>query len=85
MLCLPDTTSARGSEGNASEELEVSRCSGTLSSTRFSLNLFSHSGRPCDVSPRTSSLILSLLVDAGCSVGVAASCDDDVWDVGACR
>ena len=28
------------------------------------------------------SLILSLLVDAGCSVGVTVSCDEDVGDVG---
>ena len=36
MLCVPDTTFARGSEGNSWEELEASRCSGTLSSTRLS-------------------------------------------------
>ena len=29
-----------------------------------------------------SSLILSLLVDAGCSVGATASCDEDVGEVG---
>ena len=32
--------------------------------------------------PRTSSLTLSFLVDAGCCVGVAASFDEDVRDVG---
>ena len=44
--------------------------------------MFSVSGGPRDGSLRTSSLILSLLVDAGCSVGVTASCDGDVGDVG---
>ena len=36
-----------------------------------------------DGSPRTLSkpLILSLLVDAGCCVGVTASCDADVGEV----
>ena len=43
---------------------------------------FSFSAGPRDESPRTSSLILSLLDDAGCSVGVTASCDEDVRDVG---
>ena len=38
MLCLPDITFARGSEGNSWEELEASRCSGKLSSTRPCLN-----------------------------------------------
>ena len=92
ILRLPDTTFARGSESNSWEKLEASRCSGTLSSTRFPLNSFSHSGRsrngsprtslsflfgfsvsagPRDESPRTSSLILSLLIDAGCCVGDA--------------
>ena len=38
-----------------------------------------------DGSPRTLSmpLVLSLLVDAGCCVGITASCDKDVGDVGA--
>ena len=45
-LCLLCTTFARRSEGNSWAELEASRCSGTLSSTRLSLNEF----------PRTSSL-----------------------------
>ena len=31
---------------------------------------------------RTSSIILSLLVDARCSVGVTVSCDEDVGEVG---
>ena len=45
MLCLPDTTFARGSEDNSREELAgASRCSGTLSSTRFSVNSSNHSG-----------------------------------------
>ena len=40
ILCRPDTTFPRGSEDNSREELEASRCSGTLSSTWFSLNSF---------------------------------------------
>ena len=56
ILCLPDTTFARGSESNSLEELEASRCSGTLSSTRFSVNSSSHSGRSRDGSLRTYSL-----------------------------
>ena len=43
---------------------------------------FSVSAGPHDESPRTSSLILSLLIDAECCVGVTASCDEDVRDVG---
>ncbi len=43
---------------------------------------FSVSAGQRDESPCTSSLILSLLVDAGCSVGVTASCDEDAGDVG---
>ena len=43
---------------------------------------FSVSAGPCDEFPRTSSLILSPLVDAGCSVGVTVSCDEDVGEVG---
>ena len=43
---------------------------------------FSVSTGSRDESPRTSSLIPSLLVDARCCVGVTASCDDDVGDVG---
>ena len=43
---------------------------------------FSVSAGPRDESPRTSSLTLSLLVDAACYVGVTASCDEDVGDVG---
>ena len=37
-----------------------------------------------DGSPRTLSmpLVLSLLVDAGCCVGITASCDKDVGDAG---
>ena len=56
MLCLPDSTFPRGSECNSWEELEVTRCSGTLSSTRLSLNSSGHPGRSCDEFPRTSSL-----------------------------
>ena len=88
------------------KELEASRCSGTLSSTRFSLNSCSHSGRSCDKFPCTStsssflsgfsvsagprdrfactySLIFSLLVDAGWSVRVTLSFDEDVEEAGA--
>ena len=36
----------------------------------------------CDRFPCTSSLVLSLLVDAGCNVGITASCGTDV---GGCR
>ena len=43
---------------------------------------FSGSAGPCDEFPRTSSLILSLLVDAGYSVEVPVSCDEDVGEVG---
>ena len=105
MLCLPDTTFARGSGDNSWEELEASRCSGTHSSTRPCLNSCSYSVRSCDKFHRTSSLssfllefsasagprdkfpctsprILSLLVDAGCSMGAAVSCDEDVGEVG---
>ena len=42
MLCLLDPTFARGSKGNSWEELEVARCSGTLSSTNPCLNSCSH-------------------------------------------
>ena len=46
---------------------------------------FSLSAGPRDGSPRTLSmpLVLSLLVDAGCCVGVTASCGKDVGDAGA--
>ena len=43
---------------------------------------FSVSAGPRDELPRTSSLILSLLVAAGCSVEVSVSCDEDVGEVG---
>ena len=57
------------------------RVSHTLSLSSF-LFVFSVSTGPRDEFPRTSSLILSLLVDAGCSVGVKASCDEGVGEVG---
>ena len=82
MLCLPDTTFCSRLWSNSWEKLEASRCSGTLSSARLSLNSSSHSGRSCDEFPRTSSLILSHLTDAGCSVGVTVSCDENVGEVG---
>ena len=71
MLCLPETTSVRGSESNSWEELESSGGSGTLSSTRLCLNSCSHSGRSCDEFPRTSSLLTFLF---GFSVS-AGPCD----------
>ena len=43
---------------------------------------FSVSAGPRDEFPRTPSLILSLLADAGCCVGITASCDKDVGDIG---
>ena len=46
MLCSPGTTFARGSRGKKQEELEVSRCCGTLSSTSPCLNSCSQSGKP---------------------------------------
>ena len=51
ILCLPDTTFARGSEDSSREELGASRCSGTLPSTRFSVNSSNHSGRSRNGSP----------------------------------
>ena len=47
----------------------------------FSLG-FSVFAGPCDEFPRTSSLMLSILVDVGCSVGVTVFCDEDVGEVG---
>ena len=48
MLCLRGTTFPRGSKGDSQEELEASRCSGTLSSTSPCLNSCSQSGTPCN-------------------------------------
>ena len=67
-LCLPDTTFAQRLEGNSREALEASRCSGTLSSTRFSLNSSPYSGRSCDKFPCTStssSFLSGFSVSAG--------------------
>ena len=36
----------------------------------------------CDGLARIVPLVLSLLVDAGCNVGITASCKTDVGDVG---
>ena len=85
ILCLPDTTVPRGSEDDSREELAgASPWAGTLSSTRFSVNSCNHSGRWRTGSHRTLSmpLVLSLLVHAGCRVGITASCGKDVGDVG---
>ena len=46
MLCLLGTTFARGSKSNSWEELEISRCSGTHSSTNPCSNSYSQSGTP---------------------------------------
>ena len=53
------------------------RCASSLSSFLFG---FSVSAGPSDKFPYSSSLIFSLLVDAGCSVGVTVSCDEDVGE-----
>ena len=44
--------------------------------------MFLVSAGSCDGCLRTVLLTLSLLVDAGCSVGITASCGTDVGDVG---
>ena len=54
----------------------------TFSLSPFAL-FFSVSAGSCDGLPHTVLLELSLLVDAGCNVGTAASCNVDVGDVGA--
>ena len=54
-------------------------CSSSSSSFLFWVSV---SASPCDEFPRTSFLMLSLLADAGCSVGVTVSCDEDAGDVG---
>ena len=46
------------------------------------LFVFSVSAGSCDGLTRTVLLILSLLVDAGCNVGITSSCNSDVGDVG---
>ena len=97
MLCLPGTTFARGAEGNSLEEVGASRCSGTLSSTRFSLNSSSRSGRSRNGYPNTPSLSFwfGFSVSAGSRDEFPhlhhshshfllmrdASCDKDVGDV----
>ena len=43
---------------------------------------FSVSAGPCGRSPCTSSLIVSLLLNSGCSVGVTVSCGGDAGEVG---
>ena len=68
MLCLLGTTFARGSKGNSWEELEASRCSGTLSSNNQCLNSCSQSGTPCNSPLRNSSssflFVISISVDS---------------------
>ena len=62
----------------------TSECNGsprTVSLSRFLLVFFfSISCGLCAEFPRSSSLILSLVADAGCSVGVTASCSEDVGE-----
>ena len=45
--------------------------------------MFLVSGGSCEGSLRTVLLLLSFLVDAGCNVGITASCGTDVGDAGA--
>ena len=85
ILCWSDTTFPRGSGADSREELAgASLCAGTLSSTRFSGNSCNHSDTSRDGCPRALSMpfVLSLLVDAGCCVGIKASCGKAVGDVG---
>ena len=54
---MSDIIFIRDSEDDSREELaDASRCSGTLSSVRFSVNSCNHSGRSRNGSPRTLSL-----------------------------
>ena len=46
------------------------------------LFVFSVPTAACDGLTRTVPLVLSLLVDAGCNVGITASCNTDVGDLG---
>ena len=63
MLFLPDTTFLNGSEAASREELAgASLCTGTLSSTRCSVNSSNRSGRSRNGSPRTVSLSSFLCV-----------------------
>ena len=79
---MPGTTFLSGSEADSREELAgESLCIGTLSSVRFSVNSCKRSGRSCNGSPSTSSLTLSLRIDAGRDVDFTESCGDDVGDV----
>ena len=82
---MPDTTFPRGSEADSREEpAGASLCSGTLSTTRFSMNSSDHSGRSRNGSLPTLSMLLvvSLLVDAVRCVGTTASSDNVVGGVG---
>ena len=67
---------------NSSSHSGRSRNGSPRTSSLTFLFWFSVSVGPRDESSRTSSLILLLLIDAGCCVGVTASCDEDVGDVG---
>ena len=74
---LSSTRFSLNSSGQSGRSRDESPRTSSLSS--FPLG-FSVSATPRDESPRTSSPIFSLLVDAGRSVGVTASCDEDVED-----
>ena len=94
---LTRSTFARGPESNSREELEASRCSWTLSSTRPCLKSCGHSGRSCNKFPRSSSLStflggfsvycwsmrqISLYFLTHTLMGVTLSCDEGVGKVG---
>ena len=76
MLCLPHTIFARGSKGHSWEELEASRCSGTLSCKSPCLNACSQSGTPCNWSlcnSSSSSFLFGFSVSAGSCDGFPRS------------
>ena len=81
-LYLPNTTFPLGSETDSGEELAgASLCSGTRSSTRFSVNPSNHSVMSRNRSPRADLLGLSLRVVAGRNVETTESCSNDAGDV----
>ena len=98
ILFVPDTILLTGSEADSWEELAgASVCSGTLSSTRFSVNSSNHSGRSCNgfrVPARCPHFIfgfavfcwfwrqVSLCLPAGRNVETTESCGNDAGDVG---
>ena len=89
---MPDSTFPRGSEADSREELSVNSsnhsarsrnngCRRTVSSPS-SLLMFLVCAGSRDGLARTVVLVLSLLVNAGCNVGITAFCGTDVGDVG---